>query len=152
MVKKKRKSEATQHRPQALRSLVRDIRKQKPLDRRTAISKQLGNLRDQLDGDLETTAKALLLADASAASLICQVALRLAMNDPKMVDEQGNHCTALGTFSKFSAIKRASLLALKRFEDPKKPSKSDEPELKDPENLGELIVDFEPEQSESEAM
>ena len=87
MARKKRKVQAG-----TLTALVRDIRKDQPLDRRTAMSKPLGSMSDQLDGDLEEAARALLLADASAASLICQVALRLAMNDPNMVDEPG--CSA----------------------------------------------------------
>ena len=55
---------------------------------------------------------------------------------------------ALQTFAKFSAVKRASLLALNRFEEK---SGSSDPDPKTPESLSELIVDYEPESDRSEA-
>ena len=139
MARKKRASQAKRVRPKTLNTLAKEIRLGKQLDGRTATSLAVGQVRDRLEDDLDGTARALLLSSASHSATIAMMALKRAMSDTEqMLTGKGLCAQALGIYHRFDANMRAALTALSRL-----PKDGDE-QPRDPENLGDLIVDFNP--------
>jgi hypothetical protein len=92
-------------------------------------------VKEALTDNFDEAAEALLLSDAANASVIQAEALAVAYKDlSKLIKDDGSYHKALGTWLKFSGVKRSSLLALKKFRAEEEP----EPEK---QGLGSLILE-----------
>jgi len=134
----------TKSNPRTVQTLARDVRRGRPLDGRTAVSKMVVSVRDQLEKDPLTTTRALLLSSASHSAVVAQLALKRAMENAEAMLSSGTNVNnqALGIYQRFDSSMRASLKALARL--PKDGDGSDQIP-KTPESLSELIVDLDPE-------
>jgi hypothetical protein len=129
-----RKKPPGKEKPKTVRHLVTAFNKGRPIDNRTKVGKSITQVKEALTENLDEAAEALLLSDAANASVIMAEALAVAYKDiSKLINDDGSYHKALGTWLKFSGVKRSSLLALKKFRAEK------EPESKEPE-LGSLIL------------
>ena len=133
---------AQKARPKSYRGLVQALNRGQALDGRTNIAKSIKDVRSAIQEDLTDAARALLEHDASTAAVVQSIALKHAFSDlNNVVKPDGKACQSLGTWSKFAAIKRTSLLALKKFEQI-------EAEEERPKTLADIVIDADTEPSQ----
>ena len=131
----KRDDKSGKKRPQTVQSMVEYARKRLPIDKRTAQAKSIRAIKDAVRTDLDAAAIALLEDDIATAQTIQAMCLAVADKDSgKLVKPDGSYHKALGSWLKFAGVKRASLAALKKFQqaEPKEPKEK---------GLGDLIIE-----------
>ena len=116
----------TKKKPRSSDGLIRALKAGVSIDRRTYIGKAITDVKRSIQDDLYATAEALLISDISNSTIIAQLAFDRAMSErDNIITDDGKVSEALNTYSKWIAIKRSGLLALKQFQRHKKQPKKD---------------------------